>query len=104
MMLFGNMKEASTEIVAEGVTRRLLSTGERIQVFLLEMKGGISVPEHAHVNEQASYVVKGRFETTVGEEKGILSEGYWVRIPSNVPHSGFIFEDTILIDIYSPSR
>jgi quercetin dioxygenase-like cupin family protein len=103
-MLFGDGKENPVEQVAQGVTRRLLSKGEKIQVFLLEMKGGITIPSHAHINEQASYVVKGRFETTVGAEKGIVSEGFAVRIPSNVPHSGFVFEDTILIDIYSPPR
>ena len=61
-MLFGDGKEHPVETLMEGVTRRLLSTGEKIQVFLLEMKGGVKVPEHAHVNEQASYMVKGRFE------------------------------------------
>lgn len=103
-MLFGDMRNSPVEQVAEGVTRRLLSKGEQIQVFLLEMRGGITVPPHAHVNEQASYVVKGRFETTVGEEKCMLIEGCSVRIPSNVVHSGFVFEDTTLIDIYSPPR
>jgi quercetin dioxygenase-like cupin family protein len=104
MMLFGNVKDSPVEEIAEGVTRRQLSKGERIQVFLLEMKGGRAAPPHAHVNEQASYVVKGRFETTVGDEKGMMTEGCSVRIPSNVTHSGYIFEDTILIDVYSPPR
>lgn len=103
-MPFGNVKDSPVEEIAEGVTRRQLSKGERIEVFLLEMKGGRPIPEHAHVNEQASYVVKGRFETTVGGEKAMMTEGCSVQIPSNTPHSGYIYEDTILIDIYSPPR
>jgi quercetin dioxygenase-like cupin family protein len=103
-MFFGNEKERQREAVIEGVTRGLLCTGERIQVFQLEMKGGKVVPEHFHPNEQAGYIVKGKFEAVIGDEKGMLEEGSYFRIPANVPHSGFVHEDTILLDIYSPPR
>ena len=103
-MLFGHEKERSREEIVEGVTRALLSTGERIQVFQLEMKGGTAVPEHAHANEQAGYVIQGEFEATIGGEKGILKRGHYFRIPGNTPHSGFVHKDTILIDIYSPPK
>ena len=103
-MPFGDAIGKPVEKVAEGVTRILLSTGERIQVYLLEMKGGTKIPEHAHVNEQASYIVKGKMETDVSGEKGVLKEGSWVSIPSNGAHSGFVMEDTVMIDIYSPPR
>jgi quercetin dioxygenase-like cupin family protein len=103
-MLIGQSALQSTETVADGVTRRQLSTGERIQVFELEMKGGTPVPEHSHSNEQAGYVVRGRFEVDIGGEQAVLEAGHFFRIPANVPHSGFVHEDTLLIDIYSPPR
>jgi quercetin dioxygenase-like cupin family protein len=103
-MLFGHEKERAEETIIEGVTRKVLSTGERMQVCLLEMKGGIAVPEHAHPNEQAGYIIQGEFEATIGGEKGILKRGHHFRIPGNTPHSGFVHKDTILIDIYSPPK
>jgi quercetin dioxygenase-like cupin family protein len=103
-MFFGNEKDKAREIVIEGVTRGLLSTGEKIQVFQLEMKGGTAVPEHFHSSEQAGYIFQGKFEAVIGDERGMLEKGSYFKIPSNVPHSGFVHEDTILIDIYSPPR
>lgn len=103
-MFFGNEKDSSREPVIENVTRAMLCTGDKIQVFHLEMKGGTVVPEHYHPNEQAGYVVKGKFEAVIGDERGMLNAGSYFRIPGNVPHSGFVHEDTVLIDIYSPPR
>jgi quercetin dioxygenase-like cupin family protein len=103
-MLTGRERDRSRETIIEGVTRALLSTGERIQVFQIEMKGGTDVPEHSHPNEQAGYIVEGKFEVEIGGEKGLLERGSFFQIPGNVPHSGYVHEDTILIDIYSPPR
>ncbi len=103
-MLIGHEKDKPIEKIVDGAFRKLLSTGERIQVFQIEMKGGTQVPEHAHPNEQAGYIIQGKFEANIGGENGILEKGNYFRIPSNVRHSGFVHEDTILIDIYSPPR
>lgn len=103
-MFLGSGKDLKVEKVIEGVTRSLLSTGERIQVFLLEMKGDTAVPEHFHPNEQAGYVVRGKFEVIIGEETGVLLGGDYFWIPGNVTHSGFVHEDTVVLDIYSPPR
>ena len=92
------------EQIIEGAIRKLISTGERIQVVQVEFKGGTPIPEHAHPEEQAGYIVKGKFEVKIGGEKGILERGHYYWIPGNVPHSGFVHEDTILLDIYSPPR
>jgi quercetin dioxygenase-like cupin family protein len=88
----------------EGGMKKLISTGERIQVYQMEFKGGTNIPEHAHPEEQAGYIVKGKFEVNIGGEKGILGPGSYYWIPGNTPHSGFIHEDTIFMDIYSPAR
>ena len=103
-MPFGDARGKPVEKVAEGVTRIYLTTGERIQVCLLELKAGTTIPEHAHFDEQASYMLKGKMETNIAGEKGIVSEGFWSAIPSYGPHSGFVLEDTVLLDIYSPPR
>lgn len=103
-MLFGNEKDQAVEKVAEGVEKKVLSTGEKIQVCRFTMKAGTKVPSHAHPNEQAGYIVSGKFKSTIGDETCMMEAGHFFRIPSNTPHSGYVFEDTILIDIYSPPR
>ena len=105
-MFFAHEKDRSREKAEgiEGVVRKFLSKGERIQVVQLEMKAGTSVPEHAHPEEQAGYILEGKFEVNIGGEKGILERGHYFWIPGNTPHSGFVHEDTALIDVYSPPR
>jgi len=103
-MFFGHEKDKASEKIIEGATRKLLCTGKKIQVFQLELKGGTEVPEHSHPNEQAGYIVEGKFETNIGGERGVLWRGSYFRIPGNTPHSGYVHEDTILIDIYSPPK
>jgi quercetin dioxygenase-like cupin family protein len=105
-MYFSSEKDRSSEKVGgvEGASRKYLSKGEKIQVVQLEMKAGTKIPEHAHPEEQAGYILRGKFEVDIGGEQGVLLEGYFFWIPKNVPHSGFIYEDTVLIDIYSPPR
>jgi quercetin dioxygenase-like cupin family protein len=88
----------------EGVFRKFISKGNHIQVVHFEVKGGTHVPEEAHPEEQAGYVIKGKFEVNIGGVKGILEQGHYYWIPSNMPHSGFVHEDTVFIDIYSPPR
>lgn len=103
-MFCGKEEECQREPIIEGVVRALLCTGERIQLYQLEMSCGTVVPEHSHPNEQAGYIIRGRFEAVIGEESEVLVSGSYFRIPVNVPHSGYVHEDTILIDIYSPPR
>jgi|MudIll2142460700_1097286.scaffolds.fasta_scaffold1996325_1 quercetin dioxygenase-like cupin family protein len=103
-MFLGKLGDGKEEKIIEGVTRRLLTTGEKIQVFMLEMKGGTPVPEHSHPHEQAGYIIQGVFEVNIGGQKGILKKDGCFRIPSNTPHSGYVHEDTFLLDVYSPPR
>jgi len=92
------------EKIIEGTLRKIISTGERIQLFQVGIKGGTEFPEHSHPNEQAGYIIQGKFEVNIGGEKGILEKGHYFWIPKDVPHSGFVQEDTIMVEIYSPPR
>jgi quercetin dioxygenase-like cupin family protein len=65
---------------------------------------GVALPEHFHIHEQWSNMLKGEMEFVVGGEKHILKAGQTVLIPSNVPHSGMTLTDCELIDIFMPVR
>lgn len=62
------------------------------------------MPEHQHESEQFSYVITGAFRFRIGAEETIVRSGELVRIPSNIPHSVVVLEDTKGIDIFSPIR
>ena len=69
-----------------------------------EIKSGSALPEHAHIHEQSSQVLEGRFEMTVNGETRIYEPGMVVTIPSNIPHSGKALTDCKLIDVFCPVR
>jgi len=103
-MYFGHESDHETEQIAEGAFRASLCKGEKLELLWLEIKGGTTVPEHAHPHEQAGYILKGKFRANVGGKEAMLGKGHYCWIPSNVPHSGFVEEDTIIIEVYSPPR
>jgi quercetin dioxygenase-like cupin family protein len=90
--------------VIPGAQKKLISVGERIQLVQIEFSAGLTIPEHSHPEEQAGYIVEGKFEVNIGGEKGILERGDYYWIPGDVFHSGYVYEYTILLDIYSPPR
>ncbi len=90
--------------VVDGLSKKLIFTGDKMQIWIVEMRKGITIPEHAHPMEQCGCILKGKFEASVGGEKAILVPGHYYLFPGNIPHSGFIHEDTVLLDIYSPPQ
>jgi quercetin dioxygenase-like cupin family protein len=70
---FGAAFDASTGAVA--------STTEYIEV-----PAGHRTPWHTHSVEEVVYVVKGRAEAGVGQERVVLAAGDMALIPAHVPH------------------
>lgn len=70
----------------------------------ITIAAGIDLPEHFHVNEQWSNMLKGEMEFVIGGEKQIVTPGKTAFIPSNVPHSGRTITDCEIIDIFMPVR
>ena len=102
-MIYGNEKDHSEEEIVEGVYRKNLFSDENLQLCWLKIGKG-EIPEHAHPNEQVGYILKGKMESNIGGEKGILEPGSYFFIPGNASHSGYVYEYTIMIEIYSPPR
>lgn len=68
-------KEKAWEPAGEGVARQIM--GYDGQVMLVKVKfekGAIGTP-HTHYHTQTTYVVSGKFEFTVGDEKKIVEAG-----------------------------
>ena len=96
----------AAEQVNPELSRRLI-TGERLMLANVELRRGCTVPRHAHVHEQVSYVLDGHLRLTVGDNPSVsydLRMGDVLVIPSNVPHSAEAIEETRVLDVFSPPR
>jgi quercetin dioxygenase-like cupin family protein len=65
---------------------------------------GAIVPEHAHENEQITYILEGRLRFTLGDETIDVGAGEVLTIPPNVPHAAEALEDTLDVDVFTPPR
>jgi len=90
--------------LGEGVTRKILASGGTMMTvqFTFE-KGAVGTP-HTHVHEQVGYVLRGRFELTLGNDKTTLETGDTYYVPSNTVHGVVALEDGVLLDVFTPQR
>ncbi len=102
-MPFTAWKSLTTREVVPGFHGRFVHlTGMTLSYW--EVTAGSSLPEHAHIHEQMTTVLQGRFEMTVGDETRVLTAGEVAIIPSNMPHKGTALTDCQLIDVFQPAR
>jgi quercetin dioxygenase-like cupin family protein len=85
------------------ISRRFI-TADRVTVARFELTRGAVVPQHAHENEQVSYIVSGALKFILEGREIVVRGGELLQIPPNVPHSAEAVEDTLAIDVFSPIR
>ena len=86
---------------------RRLITGERMMLAHVYLEEGCIVPQHAHDNEQLTYILEGalRFWIGEGESEPIdVRAGEVLHIPSQVVHRAEALEKTLDLDIFCPPR
>jgi len=91
------------EKMNDKVNRRYVY-GENAMLCYFDLKKGAIIPEHHHISEQITYIVKGKVRVFSGGKEFIVSKGEVLLIPPNTPHRFEALEDTIDIDIFSPIR
>src|SRR4051794_21987344 len=62
------------EHISDKVSRRIVS-GEQGMVVWWSMQAGVHVETHQHANEQIVWMLKGRMEFRVGDEKRMCGPG-----------------------------
>lgn len=103
-MSFGHERDIESFEVVEGVTKKVLATGDKMQFSVVFIEKGSTIPDHSHSNEQGGYMLKGKFEVEMGGEKGVLEQGSYYLLPAGTSHSGFFPEDTIMIEVHCPPK
>jgi quercetin dioxygenase-like cupin family protein len=66
-------------------------------------KGAI-VPEHAHHNEQITYILEGLLRFFLPDETIDVGAGEVLTIPAHLPHRAEALEDTLDVDVFHPPR
>jgi quercetin dioxygenase-like cupin family protein len=95
--------QVPSEQMNPNLSRRVIHT-RNMTIARLHLKGGSTVPEHHHVNEQVAFVVNGALKFVIGGVTQELRSGQCVVIPPDIPHSVEVLEDTDVIDTFSPPR
>jgi quercetin dioxygenase-like cupin family protein len=78
--------------------------GERTTVGEVVLEPGAVVPVHQHMHEQVSYLVSGKLEFTIGNEKYLMDPGACLVIPSHQPHGCRALTACRVVDIFTPVR
>jgi quercetin dioxygenase-like cupin family protein len=106
-MAFHKQKELKATVFAPGRKRAWVHTGSLMMVIFDFDDGPAEAPDppHSHPHEQISYVVSGRVEYFVGEERQTLEAGDMVTIPPHVPHAIRTLTSSVrLADAFFPVR
>jgi quercetin dioxygenase-like cupin family protein len=96
-------QEMEWEVVTPGLSRKII-TGVNVMSAQVRLDKGTVVPEHAHRNEQITYLLQGALEFHVPGEQFQLHAGQVLVIPPDVPHRVVALEPSLVLDNFSPIR
>ena len=104
-VMFGYKELAALpqERITDKISRRVLSGKQGMMVWWT-IKAGAHAAAHKHPHEQIVWMLKGRMDFRIGEEKRSMAAGDVAVIPSGVEHEASFPEDTEVLDIFAPPR
>jgi len=88
----------------EGVTYKTLTYGDKTSLGEFKLEKGCIIPIHKHPHVQTGYVISGRMTFIIDGEKYLAEPGDSWCIPGNVEHSVDVYEDSVVIEVFSPAR
>ncbi|MFC1485620.1 cupin domain-containing protein [Candidatus Latescibacterota bacterium] len=88
----------------DGIQFKTLVYGEHTLMTEFRLTKGAKLPQHRHPYEQTGYLVSGRIRMTVGDETFTVAPGDAWCIPENAEHGAEIEEDSVAVEVFSPTR
>ena len=95
--------EIPAEKVNEKFLRKLAWDGG-LMIAWMECKQGCIVPPHSHMNEQLTFVTRGRWRFDIGGKELFVGPNEMVYIPPDTVHSAEAVEELEAYDIFTPPR
>lgn len=102
-MRFYDLERMSDDEISD-LYRRKMVFGESITVARVEVKQGAVTQPHTHQNEEVIIVLKGAWRFQMAGREETLRANQMLIIPPGVEHSAEAVEDTVAIDICTPTR
>ena len=84
---FGALAELPWERVTDKIERRLLA-GQQGMIVWRKMKAGAHAAAHRHPHEQIVWMLKGKMDFRIGNDRRSMVAGDVAVIPGNVEHEG----------------
>ena len=103
MFGFKQLAALPQERVTDKISRRVLA-GKQGMLVWWSMQAGARAAAHKHPHEQIVWMLKGRMDFRIGEERRSMTAGDVAVVPSGVEHEGFFPEDTEVVDVFAPPR
>jgi unsaturated pyranuronate lyase len=100
---YGSLATLPEERVTDKISRRQVA-GEQGMIVWWSMKAGAHAAAHKHPHEQIFWMLKGKMEFRLGNERRICGPGDVAVIPGGVEHEAWFHEDTEVIDVFAPPR
>jgi mannose-6-phosphate isomerase-like protein (cupin superfamily) len=79
------LKKEKPDEIYENIHVRKISDSPEQTTFLIWIKNGVKLHKHVHHAENI-YVISGKGEMTIGDEKLVIKKGDFFTIPKNTPH------------------
>ncbi len=102
--MFCQRETLESRPIVEGLVGTYLGSGEAMNAMHWVFKDKTALPAHSHPAVQFGYIVRGAFDTVIGDEKARLKAGDAYYIPPNVEHAFEAVGETEAIDVFSPAR
>jgi len=104
-VLFGFKELAALpeERITDKISRRVLS-GKQGMIVWWTIKAGAHAAPHKHAHEQIVWMLKGRMDFRIGDERHSMGADDLAVVPSGVEHEAFFPEDTEVVDMFAPPR
>jgi unsaturated pyranuronate lyase len=100
---FSTFAALPEERLTDKITRRVLS-GEQGMIVWWSMKAGAHGAAHSHHHEQIAWMLKGKMDFRIGDERRVMGPGEVAVVPGGVEHEAWFPEDTEVIDVFAPRR
>jgi quercetin dioxygenase-like cupin family protein len=95
---------AKTSVPEPGMQRNVLAYDPRLMLVRNFMNAGWKGARHSHPHHQIVYVVRGRICFEAEGSSWDMCAGDSVVVDGNVEHQASAFEDSEVLDIFTPYR
>lgn len=102
--MFQKRKEGGYSELLEGIHIKTLVHGEKTLTAKFKLKKGSHLPLHSHFHEQTGYLISGKIEFVIDGKKFLAEPGDSWCIAGDKEHSAEVFEDSVVIEVFSPMR